>query len=167
MLITIVTVIYALPPPPISTFNPYIIHWNANGLGTRVRLGEFQRLLQEYVPMCICVQHVGQFDSNILNYELVSQSHNTNNELGTSIYVHCKLTFHIIPIPNAFLQHSPVILHIAGDSSITTCNIYKQPAYHYDMSVLQEFINSLPQPVLLMGDFDRHKVALCGVVPAK
>ena len=83
-----VTVIYALWPPPISTFNPYIIHWNANGLRTKVCLGEFQRLLQEYVPMCICVQHVGQFDSNIRNYELVSQSHNTNNELGTSIYVH-------------------------------------------------------------------------------
>ena len=75
MLITTVTVIYALRPPPISTFNPYIIHWNANGLRTRVRLGEFQRLLQEYVPMCICVQHVGQKMTAIFVTMNLSVSH--------------------------------------------------------------------------------------------
>ena len=70
-----------------------IMQWNANGLGERIKLGEIERMLTTYNPMCICIQHVGEYDKNIKNYQLACQSPRTNGELGTMIYVHNRVTY--------------------------------------------------------------------------
>ena len=72
---------------------PTIIQWNANGLGLRARLGELERMLAIYNPMCLCIQHVGDHDKNIKNYKLACKSLTTNGELGTAVYVHNKITY--------------------------------------------------------------------------
>ena len=86
--------------------NTYILQWNVNGMKTRLRLGEIQRLIHEYEPVCICVQHIGQYDTNLTNYQLASQSIKTQEELGTAIYVHNKITYDNIQVQSSELQYS-------------------------------------------------------------
>ena len=79
----------------------YIIQWNLNGIKTRVRLGEIQRLINNFEPICLCLQHLGQYDTPLKNYQIASQSINTNGQLGTAIYVHNRATFETIQVQNA------------------------------------------------------------------
>ena len=134
----------------------YILQWNLNGIKTRLRLGELQRLLNNFEPICACVQHIGQYDTAIKNYQLASQSIKTDQELGTAIYVHNNVTFDKIQIQNSVIQHSATTIYLPNGKKITLCNIYNQPLYNYDIKDIQNVLTALPQPVLLVGDFNAH-----------
>ena len=135
---------------------PYIIQWNLNGIKTRSKLGELQRLLKDYEPMCLCIQHIGEYDTNIKNYQLVSQSIKTQNELGTAIYIHNKTTFENLPVQSSYMQQSATVIHLENNKKLTICNMYNQPLYNYNVSNIKDIINNLPQPILLVGDFNAH-----------
>ena len=141
------------------TPQPYIIQWNLNGISTRIRLGELQRLIKNFEPMCICLQHLGQYNTKINNYQLASESIKTDNELGTAIYVHNKITFEKIAIQNGLLQHSATQIHLGNRKKLTICNIYNQPNYNYNISEIKNVLTSLAQPILLLGDFNAHSPA--------
>ena len=135
---------------------PYIIQWNLNGLKTRLRLGELQRLLINYEPVCLCLQHIGQYDTAIKNYTLASQSIKTNDELGTAIYVRNNITFEKIQILNSDMQYSATKLYLGNGKKLTVCNMYNQPFYHYNLTTIKTILTTLTQPVLLVGDFNAH-----------
>ena len=135
---------------------PHILQWNLNGIKTRLRLGEIQRVLNDHEPMCICLQHLGQYDTNLKNYQLVSQSIKTNDELGTAIYVHKEATYESIQVQNAVLQHSITQIYLGNRRKITILNIYNQPIYNYNITHLRNILTTLPQPILLVGDFNAH-----------
>ena len=134
----------------------YILQWNLNGIKTRQRLGELQRLLTNYEPVCICLQHIGHYDTNIKNYQLASQSLKTNDELGTAIYVHNRVIFDKIQITNSELQHSATTIHLENNKKITICNIYNQPLYNYNITNIKNILTPLTEPILLLGDFNAH-----------
>ena len=138
------------------TLQPYIIQWNVNGIKTRLRLGEIQRLINNYEPICICLQYLGQYDTPLKNCQLASQSMNPNDQLGTAIYVLNKATFETIQIQTAELQYSATKIHLGNGNKITIWNVYNQPAFNYDVDRLRTILNIFAQPVLLVGDLNGH-----------
>ena len=135
---------------------PYIIQWNLNGIKTRQRLGELQRLLTNYEPICLCLQHMDQYDTVIKNYTIASQSMATNGELGTAIYVRNNITFENIQIQNSNLQYSATKLYLGNGKKLSVCNIYNQPHYNYNITTVKTILATLTQPILLVGDFNAH-----------
>ena len=100
--------------------------------------------------MCICLQHVGIQNISIKDYQIANISTPANDELGTIIYVHNKLTFDVINIPNAPLQISAIKLYFPDNNAITICNVYNQPNKNYNLRQLPNIINQFQQPMLLV-----------------
>ena len=135
---------------------PYIVQWNVNGLETRIRIGEIERLITKYNPMCLCLQHLGKFDQNIKNYKIASQSNNNQGELGTAIYVHNSITYEDLQINNQNFQHSSIQLHVPGKGKVNIINFYNQPNFNYNIKELIKIINETQAPKLIVGDINRH-----------
>ena len=135
---------------------PYIIQWNVNGLESRLRLGEIERLIVKYNPMCLCLQHLGKYNLNIKNFKLACQSQNNHDELGTAIYVHNSITYEDLRIDNPQFQHSSIALHIPGKGKVNIINFYNQPSFNYNINNLINIINTVQQPKLVVGDLNRH-----------
>ena len=123
---------------------------------TRLRLGEIQRIISNYNPLCLCLQHMGTSNLNIKNYQLASQSVGNNNELGTAIYVHNEVIFDKIDVTNSEFQYTATTLKPTNGTTFTILNVYNQPLFHYNFNNLKRIINSLPKPILLMGDLNAH-----------
>ena len=119
-------------------------------------MGEIQRLLREYEPLCICLQHIGSNIKSIGNYHQASIREPNNGTLGTAIYVHNKITYDNININNDILQLSAIKLHLPNNKKITLCNLYNQPNQNYDLKLLPRILSNIPQPILLVGDFNAH-----------
>ena len=135
---------------------PIIIQWNANGLALRIKLGELERLLTTYNPICLCVQHVGKADVNVKNYKLVAQSDVSNGELGTAIYIHNLATYEQLQIDKRSCQPTGITLHIKGIGKINILNLYNQPKFKYSMKDAVEIIRSVKHPKLVLGDLNSH-----------
>ena len=135
---------------------PILIQWNANGLGYRIRLGEFERLINLYSPLCMCIQHTGKIRKDIKNYKLAKISTNNNGEYGTAIYVHNSITYDEIQINTTKLQPSAICIHIPNKGKMHILNCYNQPQFKYDMNKLKDIIKQIPHPKLVVGDFNSH-----------
>ena len=136
--------------------DPYIIQWNTNGLESRIRLGELERLLKKYRPMCICLQHLGKYDIKVKEYQLASQSRNVVGELGTAIYVHNSITYQKLTINNPHFQHSSIALDVPGKGIINIINFYNQPKFNYNINNLIDIINLVDSPKIILGDVNCH-----------
>ena len=88
------------------------MQWNINGLQTRVHLGEIQRILKEYNPIAICLQHVNNTVPSIGNYFLASSSTYEEGNLGTAIYIHNKVTYDVITISESIFQISAIKMYL-------------------------------------------------------
>ena len=136
--------------------NPYIIQWNCNGIKARIKLGELQRIINNYNPWCLCLQHTGNHNTNIKNYKLASQSIGNNNELGTSIYVHNEVIYDNINVTRSEFQYSATALKLSDGTKFSVLNTYNQPLFNYRFNDLKEIINGIPKPILLVGDMNAH-----------
>ena len=136
-------------------FNPYIIQWNVNGLKTRLRTGEIQRLLENYNPVAICLQHTNGTIPSIKNYTLAASSIPNNDDLGTAIYINNKVTYDQIQINTSELQISGVKLHL-NNSSFNLFNVYNQPSCNYNLQNLTNILPNINEDFLLVGDFNAH-----------
>ena len=122
---------------------------------TRLHLGELQRILKEYEPACVCLQHVNTPRQSIGNYTLAASSKTEERALGTAIYVHNKIFYDKIVVNSAELQISAVKLQLERNNTFTIYNIYNQPNKNYDLNNLHRLIN-LQNPALIVGDFNAH-----------
>ena len=138
------------------TAEPYIIQWNINGIETRKKNGELERLIAKYNPMCICLQHLGKNDVAIKNYRIAKQSQNLQGELGTAIYVHNSITYDDLQVNSTNFQITSITLHVPGKGKINVINFYNQPIFHYNINDLINILTSVQHPKLMLGDINRH-----------
>ena len=131
------------------------MQWNVNGLQARLRLGEIQRLLKNYEPIAICLQHINKTFPSIGKYNLASSSVPNNSNLGTAIYIHNKVFYDQITITNDELQISAIKLQLENNNTFSIYNLYNQPNKNYNLSNLSTLID-LQNPVLIMGDLNAH-----------
>ena len=95
------------------------MQWNCNGITSRMKDGELQRLITDYNPACLCLQHLGKQNVNIKNYQLASEFIGRNKELGTAIYIHNDIIYDSVDINNSPLQLSATRMKINERTKIT------------------------------------------------
>lgn len=86
----------------------------------------------------------------------MSKNLQTDKELGTAIYLHNNTTYDQIPVNTANFQYSATTVWISAKEKINICNIYNQPHYNYNFEELNKIIKEIPQPKLIVGDFNCH-----------
>lgn len=147
-----------MTPPPNPHIMPYnVLQWNINGYNTRYRMGELQRLIAVYNPICICIQHIGVTPiSPPKNYSLAVTSPLSPSHLRTAILVHYKHAYTPFTLsPNPF-QTTAVIISLPNLPPLTVCSSYNQPSCKYDTSDITSIMHQLTTPYLILGDFNAH-----------
>ena len=132
-----------------------ILQWNCNGI--RARAEELKALIHECNPGIVCLQELrlGNKAYNPgLNYVMYQSSPINPHPVGGSAIIIHKSIQHSVLVLNTTLQ--AVAASITMDKTITVCSLYLPPELRFDGNDLQELINQLPTPFLLLGDFNAH-----------
>ena len=135
-----------------------IIHWNCRGL--QARYEEVKVLINEENPDCICLQET---QLNNHHYK-ISNLYNTYHHIeigenrakgGTCISVKTNITHNRIPIITT-LQVVAIEIQTPANNLKSIASIYLPPQHHITETELTEVIEQLPQPTLIVGDFNAH-----------
>ena len=130
-----------------------IIQWNLQSLKTK--FSNLKLIIDEYLPICICVQetlaHINKI-STISGYNICHSVpvRNDGHERGASIIVNKNINFTRISL-NTNLQ--VVAIKIYLDKEYTICSLYLP---HIDISrqELEDLFDQLGPYSLILGDFN-------------
>ena len=135
-----------------------IIQWNLQSLKTK--FSELKLLINEHLPICICLQetlaHLNKI-STISGYHVFHSIpvRNDGHERGASILVNKKINFENIQL-STNLQ--AVAIKVILEKTYTICSLYL-PHIDITKNEIESLISQLQPPFLLMGDFNaRHQL---------
>lgn len=134
-----------------------ILQWNARGLLRN--LDDIKELLQKYNPKVLCIQetHLKSINTNFLNSYVIFRK-DRENALASAGGV-AIITINSIASQQLMLQtplEAVAIRAIVLNKLVTICSIYIPPDYKLNSLEFQSLINQLPEPFILLGDFNAH-----------
>ena len=130
-----------------------IIQWNLQSL--KSKFAELKLLINQYMPACICLQetlaHINKI-TNISGYNMLHSpvTRNDGHERGSSLLIHKKIHYDLIPL-NTNLQ--AVAAKVYWGKQYTVCSVYL-PHIDVTKQEIQDLIDQLPTPFLILGDFN-------------
>ena len=135
-----------------------IIQWNLQSLKTK--FSELKLIINEYLPICVCVQETLAHINNINNISGYNICHSNpvrddGHERGASIIINKNINFSRIPLITN-LQAVAIKIHLT--KSYTICSIYLP---HVDLlrQDLEDLFDQLGPHSLILGDFNaRHQM---------
>ncbi|KAG5860672.1 hypothetical protein JTB14_028413 [Gonioctena quinquepunctata] len=110
----------------------------------------------ESSPFCICLQetHLKPKDSfNLRGFELFRRDVEPGTRAHGGIAIFIRNNFPAMEIPSR-TDIQALAVHIDYDN-LTICNMYL-PNTDWTLAALQNIIEQLPSPFLIMGDFNSH-----------
>ena len=133
-----------------------VLQWNCQGLRTSKQ--EVVELVNTFKPCAVALQETklwGDATVNIAGYRAYSRNghFNVTAHGGTAIYVHQSVPVEPLRI-NTEYQAVAVRIHVP--QSITLCSVYLSRSHDLRRQGLQGLYDQLPQPVLMMGDFNSY-----------
>ena len=134
-----------------------IINWNCRGFN--MNLNEIQLLLNDYDPMAVCLQETFLKPNKTINLRKYEQFHSfslsSNDRVigGSTILVKKKATYRELKL-NTNLQ--AVAISISAHKTFTLCSIYLPPSTNVMERELEDLINQLPAPHVIVGDLNAH-----------
>ena len=133
-----------------------IIQWNCRGL--RANFPELQRLITNTNPIAICLQETKlPVDTRIdIRGYSAYHCHSTGTDGlsgGTSIFVPTKILHTEVKLTTRL---QAVAIRLTAGKTTTICSIYLPPSLSLKASDLNDLIDQLPTPFILMGDFNAH-----------
>ena len=135
---------------------PDILQWNCRGLRAH---SEFLKvLIRDFNPGVVCLQEtkLGEhFYNPGLNFCFYQCCPPIGDRAkgGAAIIISKKLQHHAVQI-NTTLQ--AVAVCVILEKPITICSLYLPPDLNFNVNNLQNLIDQLPTPFLLLGDFNAH-----------
>ena len=139
-------------------FKHKIIQWNCQGL--KPNYNEVSLLISEYNPSVFCFQEtflkpddnisLGGF--NIYNYVHTDCLRPSG---GASIFVKSSFPQRKIDLQTE-LQATAVSVTL--DREITICSVYISPSFSLNSQHLDNLLQQLPSPYILLGDFNGHNI---------
>ena len=133
-----------------------IIQWNIQSINKKGT--ELQTLMNEYHPLCICLQEACILKPNLINYKrydlhLSPPSRLDRYEKGAAILIHKTLYYTPIPLTTRL---QAVALRVKLDKEYTICSIYLPPRNEEEITqaAIQSLIDQLPTPFLILGDMN-------------
>ena len=133
-----------------------ILQWNCKGLRSRAEI--LKVLMHEHNPGIVCLQET-KLGNNLfnpgLNYNFYHSApppgHHPKG--GAAIIIHKSLQHSQIHL-RTHLQ--AVAVRFVKNKQVTICSVYLPPDLQYTVDDLQNLINELPPPFILLGDFNAH-----------
>ena len=133
-----------------------LIQWNIQSINKKAI--ELQKLMNEYHPLCVCLQEACILDRNRINYNrydlhISRPARNDRYEKGAAILIHKKL-YHT-PI-NLSTRLQAVAIRVKLNKEYTICSLYLPPRHETEVTIddIQSLIEELPTPFLLLGDMN-------------
>ncbi|GFY20871.1 putative RNA-directed DNA polymerase from transposon BS [Trichonephila clavipes] len=114
--------------------------------------------MNEHLPVCVALQETllkPSCTSNIRGYSLLRKDCNTGGRAcgGVALLINNATPFSPILIRTSF---QAVAVQVSVFSTVTICNVYLPPNAPLNFRELQELIDQLPSPFILLGDFTAH-----------
>ncbi|GFT36082.1 CCHC-type domain-containing protein [Trichonephila clavipes] len=120
--------------------------------------------MNEHLPVCVALQETllkPSCTSNIRGYSILRKDCNTGERACGGVAL---LINHTTPFSPVLIRTSlqAVAVQVSIFSTVTVCNVYLPPNVPLNFRELQELIDQLPSPFVLLGDFNaRHLLWGC------
>lgn len=132
-----------------------IIQFNCNGYYTR--LNDIQQLLNDQLPNILCLQetHLKQTKPPYLKGYHAFNKYRANQQAwgGVSTFVNQEIYSENVQL-NTNLEAVAIQIHLP--QKWTICNVYIPPNYQLEITEMEDLINQLPIPYIIVGDFNSH-----------
>lgn len=133
-----------------------IIQWNINGLVKK--LNNIQLLNHKYNPILLCLQKTNLNDTyspSFKNYKLYYSNRTICGRAsgGAAILARTDYPTALVPLQTTL---EAIAITIQLESNITICNLYIPNQKPFSSSDIENLIQRLPHPFLLVGDFNSH-----------
>ena len=133
-----------------------ILQWNCRGL--KANYNEILILTTLLAPSVICLQETFLKQTDMIsfkNYILYNYITDANQKASgeTSIFIKSDIPHRPIDI-NSNLQ--AIAVNVTLSKPMTICSIYLPPHNIFSKQDLENFINQLSRPFILLGDFNSH-----------
>ncbi|MEN8173077.1 MAG: reverse transcriptase domain-containing protein [Chloroflexota bacterium] len=134
-----------------------LLQWNCRGLNANIQ--ELKSLINKFSPEAICLQETLLSENkipNIPNYKPYNhfQTGNSGKPCGGSCVLVKKSTPHR-PLPLR-TQLQAVAVSLSLHKTLTICSVYLPPGPPIDPTDLDDLVEQLPPPFLILGDFNAH-----------
>lgn len=135
-----------------------IIQWNCNGF--YARLPFLKLLVNDNCPQILCLQETnfkGNQSGKLPGF-ITSFCNRNNAQIasgGVAILVKSDIYVHNIPLQTS-LEATAVKVNII--SHINICNIYIPNRQDFDVQDLDNILQQLPKPFIIVGDFNSHNI---------
>ena len=128
-----------------------LLHWNINGVSSH---GEDLKLLvNEHQPKIVSLQETQLGSFTFAGFDILHKKVHPSDR-GISLMV------------DSSIVSSEVVLHTdlealaarvtVGKKTYTICNVYLSPSLTYSKASLENLLDQLPRPAVLMGDLNAH-----------
>ena len=133
-----------------------ILQWNCRSL--KANFEEFILLVDEQKTVAVCLQETFLKDSDrfTLKYHPCYSKYCGNSDRvsgGGAIIVNNSVPHHLVKLETTL---QAVAGNISLNKTITLCSVYLPPSLPIDVEKLGHFIDQLPEPFILIGDFNAH-----------
>ena len=133
-----------------------ILQWNCRSIKANVE--ELNVLVDKQKPVAVCLQETFLKDSDgfTLKYHSCYSKNCSDSDRasgGVAIIVNNRVPHHLIKL-ETILQ--AVAVNISLNKTITLCSVYLPPSLPIDVKKLDHLVDQLPEPFILMGDFNSH-----------
>jgi exonuclease III len=133
-----------------------ILQWNPNGFYSK--LDEINLLLNKYCPISICLQETNFINDKVCslkNYTTYYKNRTNAGRASGGVAIYVNSNYHSEEIIiNTNLE--VVAVNVLIKNSITICNLYLPNSQNFEQSDIQNIINQLPSPYILLGDYNSH-----------
>ena len=127
------------------------IHWNICGVGTHWE--DLKVLVRDHQPKIVALQETLRENFTFAGYDI---SHKKVNpcDRGVSLMVDSSLASSVVPLLTD-LEATAARVSV-GTKVYTFCNLYLSPSKTYSKASIENLLDQLPRPAVMMGDFNAH-----------
>ena len=130
------------------------LQWNCRGL--RARSEALKVLIHDHNPGIVCLQETMLGTDNFnpgLNYNIFDCAAPAGGRAhgGAAVIIKKSLQHSLINL-NTSLQ--AVALRVILEREVTVCSLYLPPKVTFNITDIQNLIDQLPTPFLILGDFN-------------
>lgn len=136
---------------------PQIIHWNCRGLIKN--LDDIHEILTQHQPNILCLQetHLNPTHTNFLkNYVVYRKDRQGSAHSSGGVAIVAQHSIPSQPLSLVTDLEAVAIRALTFGRVITICSIYIPPDHQLSTVEFEMLIDQLPDPFLLVGDFNAH-----------
>lgn len=136
--------------------NKSIIQWNCRGL--KGNYNEILILVSLFSPKILCLQETFLKPNDKVDFKNYTSFHHIHHDCqkasgGTSIFVQSDTPHSLLDLTTNLQAKA---LNVSLTKTITICSIYIPPNSQLNQNDLENLLEQLPRPFMLLGDFNGH-----------